>query len=215
MQKEFWLERWELNQIPFHQLKANPRLTQNFAALGLAAGARVFVPLCGKSLDVHWLLGHGYQVVGAELSRIAVEQLFRELGCEPSVTDAGALTRFEAPGIVVYQGSIFELTEALLGPVDAVYDRAALVALPEPMRSQYAPLVMALTHHEPQLLVCFEYDEKCMDGPPFSIREPEVRRRFEGSYEVRLLEHVISEMLRGTCPSEESVWLLTPLAQRP
>ena len=83
MEEKFWHDRWQNNQIPFHKVEVNPLLVRNLPALELASGARVFVPLCGKSLDVHWLLAQGYRVAGAELSRIAVEQLFAELGVIP------------------------------------------------------------------------------------------------------------------------------------
>ncbi len=208
MEENFWHRRWENNQIGFHKAEANPLLVRNLRALRLTPGARVFVPLCGKSLDLHWLLAQGCRVAGAELSRIAVEQLFAELGVTPQITQAGSLTRFEAHGIAVFQGSIFELTHEQLGPVDAVYDRAALVALPPAMRAQYAPHVMELTARAPQLLVCFEYDQACMDGPPFSVLEAEVRQRYEAAFEVRLLERVEGERLRGICPSMDAVWAL-------
>ncbi len=210
MDARFWQDRWKNNQIGFHKTEANPLLVRNFPALRLAAGARVFVPLCGKSLDLHWLVGQGYHVAGAELSRIAVEQLFTELGVTPRVTEAGSLTRFEADGIVVFQGSLFELAPDVLGVVDAVYDRAALVALPEAMRAQYAQHLMELTGRAPQLLVCFEYDQACMDGPPFSVEEAEVRLRYEQEYSLRLLERVRGEMLKGICPSMDAVWALQP-----
>lgn len=212
MEENFWLDRWKKNQIGFHKAEANPLLVRNFSALRLAAGSRVFVPLCGKSLDVHWLLAQGHRVAAAELSRIAVEQLFAELGVPPQVTALGALNRFEAERIVVFQGSIFDLTRDQLGPVDAVYDRAALVALPEPKRAQYVPHVLELSGRARQLLVCFEYDQACMDGPPFSVLEPEVRQRYEAAYSVRLLERLEGERLRGICPSMDAVWALEPRA---
>lgn len=210
MEEKFWHDRWQNNQIPFHKVEVNPLLVRNLPALELASGARVFVPLCGKSLDVHWLLAQGYRVAGAELSRIAVEQLFAELGVIPDVTILGSLTRFEVDGIVVFQGSLFDLARDQLGLVDAVYDRAALVALPKSMRDRYAPHVMQLTGCPPQLLVCFEYDQACMDGPPFSVLEAELRWHYQAAYGMRLLERVEGERLRGICPSMDAVWALKP-----
>lgn len=212
MEESFWHRRWENNQIGFHKAEANPLLVRNFSALQLEPGSRLFVPLCGKSLDLHWLLAQGYRVAGAELSRIAVKQLFAELGLQPQITLAGSLARFEAEGIVVFQGNLFDLTCEMLGPVDAVYDRAALVALPEPMRAQYVSHVMELTSRVPQLLICFEYDQACMDGPPFSVLEVEVRQRYEVAFDVELLERVEGERLRGVCPSMDAVWALRPRA---
>lgn len=58
----------------------------------------MFVPLCGKSRDMGWLRAQGFTVVGAELSRLAVEQFFGELGLAPEISSAGRLERFEAEG---------------------------------------------------------------------------------------------------------------------
>lgn len=208
MEERFWQDRWKKNQIGFHKAEANPLLVRNFASLEVKVGATVFVPLCGKSRDLPWLLGQGYSVAGAELSRIAVDQLFVDLGVAPRTTELGALTLFEAEGILIFQGSIFDLTREALGHVDAVYDRAALVALPVEMRSRYAAHVMELTGCAPQLLVCFEYEQACMDGPPFSVQEEEVLQRYERTYAVRLLERTQGEMLQGVCPSMDAVWAL-------
>ena len=38
----------------------------------------VFVPLCGKSLDMVWLLEQGFSVTGCEISELAVQQFFTE-----------------------------------------------------------------------------------------------------------------------------------------
>lgn len=91
MDLEFWQEKWQRRDIAFHQAAANPLLVRSFKQLALAPGARVFLPLCGKSLDIHWLLAQGYQVVGAELSEMAVQELFAELGLVPTISSAGNL----------------------------------------------------------------------------------------------------------------------------
>jgi thiopurine S-methyltransferase len=76
----FWHDKWQRNQIGFHEPQANPLLLAHFDSLSLRAGSRIFVPLCGKTLDINWLLARGQRVVGAELSEIAVQQLFAGLG---------------------------------------------------------------------------------------------------------------------------------------
>lgn len=100
MDTSFWLERWESNRIAFHKSEANPLLVKYFQELDLAKGSCVFVPLCGKTLDIAWLLAKGYRVAGAELIEIAIEQLFAELGVEPKISEAGevrhkALQRYQ------------------------------------------------------------------------------------------------------------------------
>lgn len=209
MEPDFWQARWEAKQIGFHEGRPNACLMKHLPRLGLAPGARVFVPLCGKTRDIFFLLSQGLGVAGAELSRIAVEELFAELEIVPAVSEAGPLTRFSAPGIDIFQGDIFDLSRETLGPVDAVYDRAALVALPKPMRGRYAAHLMDITATAPQFLICFEYDQALMDGPPFCVPPAETRALYGAAYGVSLLESLpVAGGLKGKCAATEHVWLL-------
>jgi thiopurine S-methyltransferase len=183
MEASFWHDRWASNDIAFHKNEANPLLVKYFAALSLPKGSRVFVPLCGKTLDIPWLLSKGYRVTGAELSKIAIEQLFKKLGVEPTVARVGEVDHYSAGNIDIFGGDIFHLSSKVLGLVDAVYDRAALVALPEDLRKRYTEHVTAITDKAPQLLICYEYDQRLMEGPPFSVSNEEVNRRYRDSYD--------------------------------
>ncbi len=209
MDRDFWLRRWQKNEIGFHEGAPNTLLTKHFARLGLVEGNRVFVPLCGKSNDMNWLRAQGYEVVGIELSRMAVEQFFEELGVTPTITQAGFHERFEIEGLTLYLGDIFELDERTLGRVDAVYDRAALVALPEPLRKRYTAYLPELTNRAPQFLVTFIYDQSVMDGPPFSVDEAWVEKHYDAFYRLERLEtRDVEGGLKGVCPAKESAWLL-------
>jgi thiopurine S-methyltransferase len=201
---------WASNQIGFHEAEANPLLLRHLPALHLALGARVFVPLCGKTRDIHWLRAAGYQVAGSELSPLAIGQLFAELGLEPRISTVGTMQRFKADGLSIHVGNIFDLDRDALGAVDAIYDRAALVALPDPMRARYATHLMAMTATAKQLLVCLEYDQSRMAGPPFSVGEAEIRRRYDASYRIARLEsREVEGGLKGA-PARETIWLLEP-----
>lgn len=209
MQAEFWHQRWANNQIGFHESKPNPLLVTYFEKLNLQAGSRVFLPLCGKTLDIAWLLSQRVHVLGAELSETAVKQLFRDLGIEPTITSCGALTRHSAQNIDIYVGDIFDLSAEHLGAVDAIYDRAALVALPELIRSQYTQHLVEVTKSASQLLIAFDYDQSQMDGPPFSINADKVRSYYSNTYSVTRLEsNAVPGKLKGKCEAEEQVWLL-------
>jgi thiopurine S-methyltransferase len=167
------------------------------------------VPLCGKTLDIAWLLTRGCHVIGVELSEVAVAELFDELGVEPesSRLDQGVLWRSE--GIDVFVGDIFDLTREHLGRIDAIYDRAALVALPEDMRRRYAAHVIEITDAAPQFLLCFEYDQDAMRGPPFSISDDEVGRHYGDHYELRLVaEKAVAGGLKGKVAAVEKAWVL-------
>lgn len=210
MEADFWRAKWEKGEIGFHGAAPNPLLLKHFPTLGLAPGSRVFLPLCGKTLDIHWLLAEGFQVAGAELSALAVEQLFAELGVEPEITPVGPLLRHAAEGIVIHQGDIFELDAAALGPVDGVYDRAALVALPADLRPRYAGHVAEIAADAPQLLIAYEYDQAAMDGPPFAVGAEEIRRLYGLRYEAACVEMRPAAMRDGTAATE-SVWRMKPL----
>jgi thiopurine S-methyltransferase len=210
MDASFWHAKWAMNEIGFHGSEANPFLVRHFSELAVPPGGRLFLPLCGKTLDIHWLLAQGHRVAGAELSPVAIEQLFSELGVAPQVTQLGALSRYSGPDIDIFVGDFFDLSAELLGPVDAVYDRAALVALPAAMRARYAAHLMEVTGHAPQLLVCFDYDQRLHEGPPFAVPALEVAQHYEGAFKViRLASVALPGGLKGKCVAQEDVWLLT------
>lgn len=212
MQANFWHQKWEKSEIGFHLLEANPLLVKHFSALNLKQGSRIFLPLCGKSLDIVWLLALGYQVAGAELSVIAIDDLFRSLNLTPKITQKNTIKHYSASSIDVFVGDIFDATPSILGKVDAIYDRAALVALPDEMRKKYSEHLITLTQLAPQLLICFEYDESLHAGPPFSVGTDEVKALYQASYDLTLLaSEAVAGGLKGKCPATEHVWLLKPL----
>lgn len=209
MDVDFWNKKWENNEIAFHKNEANPLLVQYFKALSLAEGSRVFVPLCGKTLDIAWLLANGFRVVGVELIETAIKQLFTELGVEPKISVAGEIKHYSAKDIDLFVGDIFTVSGKTLGLVDAVYDRAALVALPKQMRHRYTVHLMEMTNKAPQLLITFEYDQSVIEGPPFSISNEEVNQHYRDSYDLTLIASTdVPGGLKGKCAAIENVWLL-------
>ena len=209
MDAEFWHARWREKSIGFHNADVNPLLRAYFSALALPEGSRIFVPLCGKSRDIAWLLGQGYRVAGAELSEIAVIELFDELGVEPEGHAVGELMHYRADGLDIFQGDIFALDRETLGKVDAVYDRAALVALPEPMRARYSQHLIQMSDAAPQLLINYDYDQSRLPGPPFSVSDDELRMHYESCYTLSALyNEALEGGLKGQCPAREKVWLL-------
>jgi thiopurine S-methyltransferase len=214
MEAKFWHERWEKNEIPFHERKPNPILLKYFSRLGLKKRARVFVPLCGKTLDIGWLLSQGCRVAGAELSEIAVRQLFNELRVEPQISNgkSGGLKKFSAPNVDIFVGDIFKVTRAKLGPIDAIYDRAALVALPDAVRKRYAAHLLKISNRAPQLLVTYDYDQSALAGPPFSISNCELVNHYAKAYDLVLLNSQwLKGGLKGKCPAIENIWRLTSI----
>lgn len=209
MDASFWHQKWESNDIAFHQAAANPLLVQYLNKLSPVKGGRIFVPLCGKTRDIAWLLSQGHRVAGVELSDIAVHQLFQDMGVTPQIAKAEKLHRYSAAGIDIFHGDVFNLSPQMLGPIDAIYDRAALVALPKDMRARYTTHLMQITAQAPQLLICYDYDQRLMEGPPFSVSDEEVREHYGGRYALRLIAASdVPGGLKGKCAAQEKVWLL-------
>lgn len=211
MEQDFWRSKWRANELGWHRESPNPMLVAHVSALGLEPGARVLVPLCGKTLDIGWLIENGFRVVGVELVESAVVELFAGLGVEPRIDDVGPMRRFSAEGVDVFVGDLFDLDAAALGAVGGVWDRAALVAMPSDLRPAYAKQICALAGSAPQLLITFVYDEALMTGPPFSVLPGEVEALYGGACGITMLEDAeVEGGLKGFCPAREQVWLLAP-----
>lgn len=209
MEAGFWHQKWAEGDIGFHAAKANPALQEHFGKLQMAAHGRIFLPLCGKTRDIAWLRDEGYRVTGAELSELAIKALFDELGVVPEITNVGQHWCYQSRNIRIFVGDIFDLSAKLLGPIDAIYDRAALVALPMDMRAHYAAHLIEITDAAQQLLISYEYDQQLMNGPPFSVHADEVQRLYSVTYDVRpLATQSVPGGLRGKVPATETVWAL-------
>ena len=216
MEPKFWQERWARNQIGFHLSEVNPYLQRHWPQLAVAEGSKVLVPLCGKSLDLMWLASHGLRVMGVELSEQAVEAFFNEQNLVPRITRRSAFTVYQADLIEVWCGDFFALdAEALVGCA-ALYDRAALIALPPLMRAQYAEHLSRLLPSGCQgLLITLDYDQTQKAGPPFAVTDDEVKVLFGSDWTLRALQEqdVLEESWKfvqeGVTRLDERVYRLT------
>jgi thiopurine S-methyltransferase len=194
MDRDFWLERWRLNQIGFHQAAFNARLVTYWPKLALPIGAPVFVPLCGKSRDMVWLAGAGHPVIGVELSSAAIEAFFDEAGAPHTRRQQRNLTLYRGGDVSIYCCDFFDLTPAELIGVRGVFDRGALVALPPGMRRRYVEHLLAILPARAEiLLLTIEYDQNLAPGPPFSVPGDEVMELYTGRCSVELLERTPAE----------------------
>ena len=189
MQPEFWHKRWQSNQIGFHLPQVNPYLQRFWPQLGVEEGARVLVPLCGKSLDLLWLAGRGHRVLGIELSEKAVEDFFSEQQLQPQISEHGVFKVYRAGTIELWCGDVFALSAEDVADCSALYDRAAVIALPAPMRERYAEhLQNILPAGLKGLLITLDYDQSQISGPPFSVDDAQVQHMFGGAWQMQLLE---------------------------
>jgi len=190
MDSDFWHTRWQTNQIGFHQNEINPYLVRYWPSLQLERQSRVFVPLCGKTLDMIWLLDQGHTIVGNEISRLAVAAFFTENRLTPEIRQETGFTRWSCDRIEVLCGDFFGLTAADIGRIDALYDRAALIALTPAQRTRYAARITEMLEPQtPGLLVTLDYEQQTMQGPPFAVSAEEVSNLYQDAFSVEQLVH--------------------------
>lgn len=173
---ELWRERWREGRIGFHEGHVNRWL----AEYGARLTGRVLVPLCGKTEDLVWL-ARDHEVVGVEVVEDAVKAFFDEHALVPEVTARGPLQVYRSGPITILCGDLFEVTRDDAGTIDSVYDRAAVIALPEELRQRYVDHLLHLAQRDYRsLTVSLEYDQAKMAGPPFSVTHAELLRRYDG-----------------------------------
>ncbi len=188
MQPQFWHDRWRLGQIGFHQAAADSSLTRLWSTLDLPPGSRVFVPLCGKTLDLLWLRDQGHEVLGVELSDLAVQAFCAENGVPARRRVLADADLYEAPGLTLLRADLFAVTAGQLGHIDAVYDRAALIAWEPSQRAAYARHLTALTRPgTPTLLITLEYPAGQIAGPPFPVTAGEVEALYGAQHRIEQL----------------------------
>ncbi|MES1945779.1 Thiopurine S-methyltransferase [Salinisphaera sp. C84B14] len=223
MEPDFWHKRWSQQQTAFHQPDGHPMLNKWWPTLDLGTDARVLVPLCGKTPDLRTLAERGHRVTGIELSPIAAQDFFVEQHLSADSDELDDFERYRADcgagTIEILVGDFFAASGQTLGPFDAFYDRAALIALPETMRSRYVEHLFTLLNDDaPGLLITLDYDQSQMNGPPFAVDEEEVNTLFDAYREVKILEtgarlggkNMLAE--RGVKSADEYVYRLTASA---
>lgn len=193
MDHDFWHQRWLKGETGWHQDDINPHLQAYWPPPGVEAGARVLVPLCGKSRDLLWLAGEGYRVLGIEISALGVEAFFSENGLTPAISPEPPFTRYRIDELEILCGDFFDLRPEQVADVTALFDRAALIALPTALRTRYARhLHVLLPPAVSGLLVSLDYDQAERAGPPFAVTDQEIRALFAERF--RLTEFAVLDL---------------------
>ena len=216
MDKKYWHQRWQSNEIGFNQSKPNQLMQRYFPLLNLEPSNHIFVPLCGKSIDMIWLAGQGYKVTGIELSESACQAFFSDNKIAAKKTQTDNFVVYSNNQITLFSGDFFKLNKSILDKIDAVYDRAAFVALPASLRSLYTEKLSQLLAPETKIcLITTLYNQKQMQGPPFSIDESEIDTLFGLNFEIEqlyskpLMEIPLHLKSKGLLQATEQVHMLT------
>ncbi len=188
MEPSFWHDKWDAKQIGFHLGQVNELLIKHWPQLNLTSNSNVFVPLCGKSLDMCYLAEQGHNVFGCELSQAAVEQFYSENDLVHSVEEQGSVNHFSTEQVSIVQGDLFALSAERFSHINAFYDRAALIAWPESMRLAYVEKIAALIPAKSiGLLITLDYPQEALKGPPFAVSNDWVQTHLSEYFEVELL----------------------------
>lgn len=186
MDRTYWEEVWREEELGFHQAQVNRHLQRFWSRLGLMPEARVLVPLCGKSLDMSWLLSEGHDVIGVDYSQRAQEEFLAARPESVRFSEQGELKLAYQGALLFVAGDVFHLRQEMLRSVDALYDRAALVALPPAVRQNYALfLAQCLKPGAKILLITRQAPEE--QGPPFNISAQEVVRLYASNFRIEKL----------------------------
>ncbi len=99
--------------------------------------------------------------------------------------------------------------------IDALYDRAALVALPADLRPGYVGHTQSLLKTRAmQLLITLEYDQSAANGPPFSVLPDEVKAHWPALRRAGELSALVNMPPKfreaGLNEFVEAVWLTGP-----
>lgn len=205
MQADFWHDMWASGVVGFHQTDINEFLRQHWNSLGLTGSEKVLVPLCGKSLDMLWLAQQGHAVLGVELSQQALDEFVAENELSVTQSEEDDFAVYQLQAMTLLCGDFFKLNAGMGQDIGAVYDRAAIVALPPQMRQDYVQhLFKTLPSGTPILMVTMEYDQSQLQGPPFSVPEEEVRSLFAQARSIETLSEVM--MSRKGVSAQEKVF---------
>ena len=195
-----WESRWEDGRTGFHLPEVNSYLLRYSGVLLKQAPQSVFVPLCGKTLDLPWLAARTKKVVGVELIRKAVEDFYQENKITHLIHQAGKLQLYSNSSIDIFRGDFFDLNQEHVAPFKAIYDRASIVAINPPERVKYVNHLMSFLEPGGQiLLITLEYDQKQMTGPPFSVTASEIEMLLAPYGILELLEtnDILDDRLRN------------------
>ena len=179
-----WLKFWENNETNWHGDKITQELVEYFELFELETRDKVFVPLCGKSLDMIYIMNQGFSVVGVEISEIGVRQFFSENNLAYKITKVDDFDLYSTENLEIYCGDFFALTSKHLNNVKSVFDRKSLIALEPEVRQKYVKHLNDIISLGARiLLVTLQYPQYQMSGPPFSVDKSEVESLFSMAFE--------------------------------
>ncbi|XP_071963090.1 thiopurine S-methyltransferase-like isoform X2 [Antedon mediterranea] len=162
---EYWMSSWKAGDIVFHNDFIYPMLQKHAEKLfDNQSNCRVFVPLCGKSLDMKWFADLGHSVVGVDVSEVGILSFFEDQGIEyvkESVPEIQGATRYKSKDgkITIYKANLFSMKKDIIGDFDCIWDNGSLVAINKQDRQKYVSTLTSLMADSCRyLLIALDFD---------------------------------------------------------
>merc|ERR1712032_697639 len=189
MDNQAWNARWENNTASWHADEARTEILNLMKSNVTDFKGKVFVPLCGASLDMVWLAEQGLQVVGVEVSRLAIDKFFQEIYIKDdydiiSFNETSTIIH-KAGNITIYEADLYNCQELMSEPAfDLIFDRASLIAINWEDREKYINLMLKLLGDKISKLSYFlqgmDYNKGEHLGPPHIFNEASCQHYFGG-----------------------------------
>ena len=216
MKPDYWIDRWKDGNIRFHDADPHRFLIEYFPHLNTRIDDSILVPLCGKSVDMTWIMSQSRNVVGVELSEIAIESFVEENNLIHTKSVGGEFAAYQGDRFKIFNGDLFHMSETDVCGIKAVYDRGSFVALPSGgLRERYADwMALNLSTGCKVLLVTFNFDQEEMAGPPFTANRKTIHQLFEKDFSITMLKSELVVNIKPHCKERglktlrEDVYLL-------
>lgn len=234
---ERWQKGWDSGRysVPgqgFHKAEVNPFLVKHMPLLQLSPSEdickqdRVLVPLCGKTVDMVYFADQKISALGLEAIPRAIQEfaeivkLPKEAAVFPLHKNAQHNWKLNGNGYVgIVEGDALDFKVDEKGPVDAIWDRAALIALrPEDRDAYVFMLHNALKPGGRVLLSVVEHDMVVMpeghlssSTPPTGTLEPygppySITKEYVSSLYSKFNFNLLQELERRDLIAEEPKW---------
>ena len=181
-QKTNWAKSWREGKTGFHLSHPNPNL-EKYAHI-LADCKKILFPLCGKTLDMHYMHHKGHHCIGVERVEKAIQSFFAEWDVIPKQNNH----IYQHQQITIHHQNIFAVHAENIPNIDGIFDRAALIALPIEIRQQYANhLLSFLPAGGKILMITIDMPRPQEQGPPFLVRKEAIPTLFSAASDVSCL----------------------------
>lgn len=173
---KFWHQAWEDGRTRFHLSEYNTNLVKFFPSYSFKQKNSCLVPLCGKTLDMHFLADHFENVVGVDIVKMPLEQFFSDH--QINSHEEPKNKSINGRNITLYERDFLNDNLAELKQFDFIYDRASLVAIEPKLRPKYVQQIKNFFHQDTILHLATFEREIHGGGPPYDLTPDEVREYF-------------------------------------